>query len=135
MKNIIRQEPLLKVLKSTTPKLRKLILENADSKLITSIVEIIVNLLKGHIPVTPKQKRDLKRYKKSFYKLYTECCSHGKNSTGKLKNIKKASKIIVQSGGALPLLITAILPLIAKSILGGTVAAGAGIVTKNLTKQ
>ena len=56
--------PYLQVLVKSKPKLRKLLIEHGPESLITSICECAQNLLKGVIPLTPRQKRRLARYKK-----------------------------------------------------------------------
>ena len=55
--------PYLQVLVKSKPKLRKLLIEHGPVSLITSICECALNLLKGVIPLTPRQKRRLARYK------------------------------------------------------------------------
>ena len=55
--------PYLQVLVKSKPKLRKLLIEHGPVSLITSICECALNLLKGVIPLTLRQKRRLARYK------------------------------------------------------------------------
>ena len=52
--------PYLQVLLKSKPKLLN---EHGPVSLITSICECALNLLKGVIPLTPRQKRCLARYK------------------------------------------------------------------------
>ena len=54
--------PYLQVLVKFKPKLRELLIEHGPVSLITSICECALNLLKGVIPLTPRQKRRLARY-------------------------------------------------------------------------
>jgi len=129
MDHIKKNKNILEVLKSANPKLRDAILKNTDEKTICVLVEIISNLLKGNIKIEPSQKRRLVKYKTQFRKLAT-CCNKNK-----IINKKKARKIIIQSGGALPFLIPLLAKLIAKAVLGGVVAAGAGVATKKLLGQ
>lgn len=126
MQNISKQQSFLEVLRTAKPKLRKLLLQNCDDKVICALVEIIHNLLQGHIQLSPNQKKKIQKYKKLFRQLSQKCV--------KKKNInrKKARKVIVQSGGALPFLIPLILPLIAKAALAGAVSTGVGIATKKI---
>ena len=55
--------PYLQVLVKSKPKLRKLLIEHGPVSMITSICECALNLLKGDIPLTPRQKRRLVWYK------------------------------------------------------------------------
>ena len=54
--------PYLQVIVKSKPKLRKLLIDNVPANVITAICECSLNLLKGVIPVTPRQKRRLARY-------------------------------------------------------------------------
>ena len=55
--------PYLQVIVKSKPKLRKLLIDNVPANVITAICECSLNLLKGVIPVTPRKKRRLARYK------------------------------------------------------------------------
>ena len=55
--------PYLQVLVKSKPELRKLLIKRCPVSLITSICECALNLLKGVIPLTPRHKRRLARYK------------------------------------------------------------------------
>ena len=55
--------PYLQVIVKSKPKLRKLLIDNVPANVITAICECSLNLLKGIVPVTPRQKRRLARYK------------------------------------------------------------------------
>ena len=55
--------PYLQVIAKSGPKLRKLLIDNVPANVITAICECSLNLLKSVIPVTPRQKRRLARYK------------------------------------------------------------------------
>lgn len=133
MKNILKQEPLLSALKVANPKLRKVIINSQDPQLISALTEIILNLLKGNIPLTPVQKKNLRKYKGRFISLYKNCCTH--KPPEKIKNRKKATKILVQSGGAFPLLLSIIAPLLAKAALGGATSAIANIAAKKILNE
>lgn len=127
MQHIAKHKSILKVLKSAHPKLRKLILRNCDNNVICALVEIIHNLLQGRIQVSPKIKKKLSKYKKQFRLINQKCIRKNKHI-----NKKKARKIIVQTGGALPFLLPLIIPLIAKAALAGVVSTGVGIATKKI---
>ena len=55
--------PYLQVIAKSKPKLRKVLIDNVPANVITAICECALNLLKGVIPLTPRQKRRLVRYK------------------------------------------------------------------------
>ena len=64
-----RTLPLLQTLATSKPALRNAILEQAPADLIKAISEIILNVLKGAIKITPKQKKRLARYKSKLREL------------------------------------------------------------------
>jgi hypothetical protein len=56
--------PYLQVMGKCGPKLRKFMINNnVPAEVITAICECSLNLLKGVIPLSPRQKRRLARYK------------------------------------------------------------------------
>jgi hypothetical protein len=88
------------MLRDAKPKLRKTIL--GDKGLLTCLCECSKNILKGNVPLSPVQKRKLRRHRRSLRELT-------------LKKISKKKKNkILQKGGFLGALITPIL-----SLLGG----------------
>lgn len=100
--NLCRHAPLLEFLKIAPPKLTQTILANADSKLIEAICEITLNLCKGNLKCTDKERKKLKKYRKNLYKL-----ASAKRSR---KKYTKERRILQQQGGAfLPLIIPAAL--------------------------
>ena len=82
------------------------ILKGADPKLIQAICECALNVVKGNIPLTPHQKRKLTPHKKVLRHL-----------ADKRKTLQSKKKILVQKGGFLPLLLSAIVPTIANLLL------------------
>jgi len=126
MKHLEKHSPILEVLQKASPKLRKAILEQCDSQVICVLSEIILNLLNGHINLSSKQKQKLKKYKNKFRELASQC------NQSKRINKKTARKLLIQTGGAFPLLLGLLGPIIAKAALGGAVAAGTGIATKKI---
>ena len=82
-----RALPLLQTLVSSKPILRKAIIEHATPDLIHAVTEIIYNMLKGVIELTPDQKRRLSRHKEEFRAL-----------VNKKLSIKKKRKILNQKG-------------------------------------
>ena len=64
-----RTLPLLQTLATSKPALRNAILQHAPKDLIKAISEIILNVLKGAIKISPKQKKRLARYKNQLRSL------------------------------------------------------------------
>ena len=94
--------PYLHVLIKSKPKLRQLLIESGPPSLITSICECALNLLLA-LPLTPRQKRHLARYK-----------THLRGLANKKVSRKKNKKLLNQKGGNL---IKALLPPVL-SVLG-----------------
>ena len=95
--------PYLQVIVKSKPKLRKLLIDNVPENVITAICECSLNLLKGVIPVTQRQKRRLARYKTHLRALASEKVSR-----------KRKKLYLNQKGGNL---LTALLPPVL-SVLG-----------------
>jgi hypothetical protein len=53
----------LQVVGTCGPKLHKFMINNVPAEVISAICECSLNLLKGVVPLTPRQKRCLVRYK------------------------------------------------------------------------
>jgi hypothetical protein len=64
-----RTLPLLQTLAKSKPALRNAILQHAPADLIKAISEIILNVLKGAIKITPRQKKRLACYKNKLCEL------------------------------------------------------------------
>ena len=99
-----RALPLLQTLMSSKPILRKAIIEHATPDLIHAVTEIVYNMLKGVIELTPDQKRRLSRHKEEFRAL-----------VNKKLSVKKRRKILNQkgTGAALAALIPIAISLLA----------------------
>ena len=69
------------------PSLRKLLIEHGPVSLITSICECVLNLLKGAIQITPRQKRRLARHKTHLRGLANKKVSRKKKLNCFLKEI------------------------------------------------
>lgn len=128
MKHLNGHKHLLEVLKTANPKLRKVILQNADNKSIHAIAEIIINLMQGNVPVSKNQKQKLKKHKKILRAIEHTFMK-------KPINASRGRRLIVQTGGFLPAIIGLIAPIIAKAALGGVAATGAGLITKKILGQ
>ena len=98
MKRIKSNYHALHVLKTADPKLRKAILKNANSELILSIVECALNVLNGNCKISECTKRKLGKHKK----VLRDFC--------KKASISKKRKLVIQKGGFLIPLLSAILP-------------------------
>lgn len=86
---------------------QKQLLKQANKDQIDSISEVALNLLKKNIPVNPQTKARLAKHKKDI----TYIASKGPRA--------KRKKILVQRGGSfLPLVLSAVLPLILKQLNG-----------------
>ena len=95
--------PYLHVIVKSKPKLRKLLIEHVPANVITAICECSLNLLKGVVPVTQRQKRRLARYK-----------THLRALASKKVSRKRKKLYLNQKGGNL---LTALLPPVL-SVLG-----------------
>ena len=108
MKRQVLCLPLLQRQKNR--RLRKAILEHSDSDLICSLCECAWNILKGNVPLTPKQKTKLRKCKTHLRKLASKKVS----TTRKRK--------VLQTGGFLsallaPLVGSILIPLL-KQVIG-----------------
>ena len=95
--------PYLQVIVKSKPKLRKLLIDNVPANVITAICECSLNLLKGVIPVTPRQKRRLVCYK-----------THLRDLASKKVSRKRKKLYLNKKGGNL---LSALLPPVL-SVLG-----------------
>ena len=89
---------MLYVLKNSKPKLRNAILKTADTDLISTIEEIVYNTLKGNNPIDNSTKTKLIKHKKAM-----RCFVCPKQT----KTSKR--KVLIQKGGFLPIIISALL--------------------------
>lgn len=98
MKRLKDHKHILYVLKNCNPEVRKSILKTASPELIKTLCEMCINTLNGNTKITPGYKKKLKTYKSSLRKLVSPRLG-----------IKSKKKILIQQGGFLPTLITALL--------------------------
>ena len=63
MKRLWRQRPLLETVFQTTPTQRWHLLQHANQDQINALSELVLNLLKRRIPLTPPLMAHLRRYK------------------------------------------------------------------------
>ena len=102
MNRIQKQKAFLKFLNSTNVKQRKVLIKNASPEQKRILIEIVLNILNGNVPLSSKQKKNLQKYKTSLRNM----CRYCLNSKKKIINVnkKRVTKSINQIGGALPLL-------------------------------
>ena len=93
LSKIRKHVPNLKTLYKTKRGNIKSMIGNSSPDLVHAICECAHNVLKGNVPLTTRQKRNLRKYKNKL-----------RNLTKKRTSIKK-KKLILQSGGFLPLLL------------------------------
>ena len=88
-------QDLLLTLSKCKPRLRKVLLENADKDLVDAICQCVFNLLQGNISLTNAEKEQLNKYRHSLRKIVNK------------SSLKEKKKILVQHGGFLQYLIPA----------------------------
>ena len=97
-----RNLPLLQLMYKAKPGVKKAMLKGASKDFIDALCECSHNVLKGHVRLTPLQKRQLCRYKQSLRAL-------AKKGTS-----LKRKKQILQKGGLIGALLKPVL-----GVLGG----------------
>jgi len=85
---------------------RKKLLKEVDAEVVKAIVECIYNVLFGDVDLTPEEFSKLKKEKQFMRDLVK-----------KKKSVKKKKELLIQKGGALPLLLGPALAL-AAGLLG-----------------
>ncbi len=96
----------LKVLSKCNTKQRRGIIETANPVVFKAICECSLNVVKGNIPLTPTQKRQITPYKNILRSL-----------ADRNKSFQAKKRILIQKGGFLPILLRAIVPTIASLLL------------------
>lgn len=103
---IRRNLPMLQTLACVKPAVSKSIVKVASPDVINALSECCLNILKGHVHLSPAQKRQLCRYKQSL------------RSLAKKGTSVKRRKQILQKGGFLGALLKPVLGVIG-GLLGG----------------
>ena len=109
-RNVQNHRDTLLYLYRARPRIIKAVIKEADSSLINAISELAVNVLKGTVPLSSRQKAKLKAYKSQLRRLVEK-------RTSLLQK-----KTIVQKGGFLPALLgplTKLLIPLASTVFGG----------------
>ncbi len=108
MENLKEHIDILKILQNPNNKYSKIILKNADVKLVNTLCEIIYNVLETNINISDTDKKELVKHKKVLLKLL------------KKSGLKNKRKILSQKGGflqfVLPAVITGLASIISASI-------------------
>ena len=94
------------VLWTAEPKLRKAIISNCNKELVNSISECILNVLNGNVKLTSCNTRKLRKHRVTLRKVIDKRV---------LLSTKK--KLVVQRGGFLLPLLSAVLPAIASLVV------------------
>ncbi len=102
-----RTLPLLQVLAKSKPQIRNAIIEHGPTDLIKAISEIVLNVLKGVIKITPRQKKRLARYKNKLRDLTSNKVSQ-----------KVKRKFLSQKGGGGGLLASVLVPVAIAALSG-----------------
>ena len=100
---------MLQLLCGAKPAVAKAVLKGASPDLLNALSECSLNILKGHVRLTPSQKKQLRRYKQSL------------RSLAKKGTSAKVRKRILQKGGFLGLLLKPAL-----SVAGSLLASSLG---------
>ena len=106
-KYVKRALPLLQVLAKSKPQIRDAIVQHGPPDLIKAISEIVLNVLKGVIKITPRQRKRLARYKNKLRALTSNKVS---------QKIKR--KFLSQKGGGGGLLASIVVPLAIAALSG-----------------
>lgn len=110
MKRVVKEEHFLHILEKCNCKLNKAILRNCDDHLIKTLCEIIYNIMKGNVQLTPEQKSKLKKYKKPLRLIY--------HAILKKKSAKKRRSVLVnQTGGFIGTIASLILSTLASKLV------------------
>ncbi len=106
-KYVKRTLPLLQVLAKSKPQIRDAIVQHGPTDLIKAISEIVLNVLKGVIRITPRQRKRLARYKNKL---------RGLTSNRVSQKVKR--KFLTQKGGAGGVLASIVVPLAIAALSG-----------------
>ena len=97
--------PLLDYMKNLKPKEQRMIIKGATRELLLTLSEICLNLIKSNIDLAPSEIDKLRPYQSQIYDL-----------TKRNHSLKKRKQII-QRGGFLSALLSAVLPALISSII------------------
>src|SRR5215469_13183597 len=101
MKRIKSNYSALQLLWKAKPKLRKAVLLNCSPDLLKCVGECALNVLRGNVRLTKCSKRKLREHRRLLRKIADKSVS-----------VDKKRRLIVQRGGFLLPLLSAVLPVI-----------------------
>ncbi len=93
---------LLKVLRSADPKLRTAILKHCSNDTVRCLCDCVFNVLSGNLKLTPKQKKQLVRFKCALRQLASRSLP-----------LNKKRNVLVQHGGLVSAVLTPLLAIAA----------------------
>lgn len=96
-------QPFLHLLARSSAKRRKSLLKQATKEELTSLFEICLNILRGHLPLSPHMHKKLERERQTLRTL-----------ADKKISLQRKKKVINQKGGFLGTLAGIALPLLAQ---------------------
>ena len=95
---------ILCVLSKSSPSVTKKLIASADRSLLKTLGECSLNVLKGVIPLTPLQKKRLRRYKTTIRLVSKKSTNHTRR------------RALLQRGGFVPLLLKTVLPFVLQAL-------------------
>ena len=98
----------LHTLKDAQPKLRKAIISNCDKDLVNCVSECALNLLHGNVKLSDCARKKLRKYRRQL-----------RTVVDRRVPLAHKKKLIIQRGGFLVPLLTAVLPTLASLIYDG----------------
>src|SRR5579859_147798 len=107
---VVANEAFLRFLHNSNTKQRKQLCKIANKDQILSVCECAFNILQKNIPLSDKQKLQLRRHKSAVYKLADKSVS-----------LSDKKKTLEQSGGFLPALLTPIFGTILAEVVSNIV--------------
>lgn len=102
-----KQLQQLELIHRCPKKLKKELISRLPKECIKTICECTLNLLKGNVPLTKQQKKNLQKYKSTL-----------RDIADKKKSLFVKRKLIIQKGGFLPILIPTVISVLTKIIDG-----------------
>jgi len=114
IKKLSKQKDILNLIAKSKRNYKKVLIDNADKKLLEAICESADNLLIGNLPITLEIKEKLKKHRKSLVKLADNT------------SVEEKKKVLNQKGGFLNILIPAIISGVA-SIVASIINKPSGI--------
>lgn len=106
VRRILTNKKFLEYFLDVNSKQQKHLLKGASPEEINTLCEATYNVLNKNVPVDDQTKRKLRRHRNTISEL-----------TLKRRPISKRRKILIQRGGFLPIVLKAVLPILASALL------------------